>query len=366
MSKRSKRILPSRKPKAKNGKEEIKEIKKELQLIRKAGNMPRATKGQMTKSRRKGLGFTGKSIASGMANGIGATLRENPSTRDWPKVYMNPFLKLDARLPCWPARSSLCQYRFAQGYGTCNATGYGWVNLVPLNMICNDAAFITFSNSPGSGDGVNTGTGNGEAGCGGAYTTYSFVGDNAFAVRLVAFGVKIKYTGSQLNKGGFLTYFQNMPRGPVDTLTSTIIQSEKIEWKQYDFGDKFSQYNRMYTENDDSQYNTRDPVNFPDTPWIYDDFGTPSPENYNYMCATINAATANMPFEWHVAGHFELIGPLNNTTGISPPTVNTAKLEKTVNGASALRAKNTSQPDHTGENGIPWGAIATEIAIGFM
>lgn len=309
------------------------------------------------------MGITAKSVKSGLTRGIGATLRADPSTAAWPKVYMNPFLKTEARLPCWPVRASVCQYRFAQGYGHCNGNGIGWIACTPLNMICSDIAFAQIS-SQTTNDGIGIGTDIGSASCGGSYGSASFA-EGGFAVRIVAFGLKVKYTGSELNKGGFITYHQVTPRDTLDNMTATSIQSNMIDWKQYDFGNKFTQFNRLYTENDDSLYLKY--TGSSETPWQYDDFGTNAPENYNYFGCAINAATANMPFEWQASGHFEIIGPVNNTTGVASPMLNTALSEKTINLGSHLRSKDNTTPDHFGENGLKAALVGgLEMAAAFF
>lgn len=312
-------------------------------------------KGTMLSKRRGKKGLKGRNsvanqLSMGMSKGIGKTLSEEPSAAAFPRVYMNPFLKLDARMPIWPVRGTLCQYRQATAFGVCNANGVGYVSMYPINMICNDLT-MSFVSQITSGDGVNSAPGT-PVSCGGAYSAASFTGDDAFSVRIVAFGVRVRYTGTELNKGGFMTMFQFTPRQSCDTLTSTIIQSTQIDWKQYKFDNSWHQYNRALTESDDSLYLKRDPDTFPATPWIYDDFDANAPENFDYMCVCINGAAAGSPFEVQYAGHFEIVGPVNNTTGIRTGTLNTAKFEKSINLQSNLRSKDSTTPDHTGEGGI--------------
>lgn len=286
-----------------------------------------------------------RQMVSGMTKGVGATLREEQSTRDFPKVYMNPFLTLDARLPVWPVRSTLCQFRRATSLGKTNSDGNGWIVFSPMNMICNDVAFAAFSNEPSSANTINGVGPEGYTTAGGAYAVSNFYGSDSFSVRLVAFGFKLRYIGTKLNEGGYVTFNQMCPRATMDGMTSTDIQSKYIEWKQAKFDSNWKQFNRLYTENDDALYMNKREDTDPQYQWAYDDFVDANTENHAYIGAYINGAAANQPFEVMSAGHFELIGPLNNTTGVATTTLNSTKHEQIVSKAAKLRTvDNTMKP----------------------
>jgi len=152
-----------------------------------------------------GKGTVGRQISTGINKGVGFALRENESARNYPKVYMNPFLKMDARLPIWPVRQTLCQFRTATAFGLTNPSSKGWVIMNPINMICNDLDFA-FTSLTTSADTAGDGGGTAVS-CGGAYTAASFDSGGGYSVRIVAFGVKVRYTGTTFNKGGFATFY---------------------------------------------------------------------------------------------------------------------------------------------------------------
>jgi hypothetical protein len=220
---------------------------------------------------------------------------------------------------------------------------------MPANMICSDLSFAFYSTTA-SGDNIGS-AGGSTATCGGGYTTDSFT-EGGFAMRIVAWGFKVRFIGTELNKGGFITFHQMCPRNSMDTLNSTLIQSQFADWKQYPFCNRFEQFNRLYTELDDSLYmNMRadsDPANL----WYYDDFSDQNQENVNYIGCYINGAAANVPFEVMVCGHYELIGPLNNLSGVASTTVNSAHLEKVTTKAALLRGVNNTTRDHSGDGGF--------------
>lgn len=305
-------------------------------------------------------------LRNGMRQGIGKTLREEPSAAAWPRVYVNPFLKMDARLPIWPVRATLCQFRQASIFAHCNEDGNGWATFWPANMIANDLAFVQYTDGPTcnsnigiiSGEPAETKT----AFCGGQYVLGSFIG-GGYAMRIVAWGFRVRYTGKELDKGGFITCHQMVPRASMDNLNSGSIQSTFSDWKQLPFNNKWIHFNRLYTENDDGLFlNGREGE--VDDPWFFDDFDSASPENKNYISLYVNGATASVPFEIQVAGHYEIIGPLNNQAGVVTTTINTAKHEKVVNIVAQKRSAGNTVPD-SGEGilGKIGGVLETGMAI---
>jgi len=332
-------------------KQVVKEIKKEIK-INERKPMPRQRQPRRNNAVRAGTGV-GRQISSGMRNGIGRTLAKEPTAANFPKVYMNPFLKIDARLPIWPVRSTLVQMRLDTILTSCNGNGNGYVLFSPANMICNDLGYAYYSNATTPD---LMGFSNGPAFCGGAYSADSFQ-EQGFSMRIVAFGFKIKYTGRNDDSGGFITFQQQCPRDTLENQDSTTIMGYSPDWKQYSFNDKFKQFNRLFTENDDSLYMNRQELQPDQFFWCYDDFGTNNPENYYYIGAYINGAVPSAKFEVQVAAHFELIGPTNNTIGVKATQIDTKSVEKVVNTGAALRSHDNYTPD--------W-AMAGEILGGLL
>lgn len=296
-------------------------------------------------------------MSSGMSKGIGRTLREEPSAAAWPSVYSDPFLQIDARLPIWPVRATLCQMRKATVLNAhTNGNGNGWICFVPANMICNDLAFAFYSNLT-TGDPIADGSYT-TLNCDGAYTAESFQG-GGFSMRIVAFGFKIRYTGTELNKGGFLTYHQMCPRNALNGQTASSIQSSFQEWKQTKFDNNLKLFTRLYTENDDGMYMNLQILDEEFPQWSYDDFATANSENIAYIGAYVSGAAPNQPFEVQIAAHYEIIGPLNNTTGVKSTTMNTQKHEKAINLNAQVRSKDNSTM------GVSLGTIA-EVGLGIL
>jgi hypothetical protein len=342
-------------------KRQVKEVKKEIKKeVRKSNRRQRRRAGATTTIIRNPAGQKrnqlmqtkgggrlmarnlDRQLVGGLKNGIGATLREEPSAAAWPKVYVNPFMTIDARLPIWPVRSTLCQFRSQTIKGQTNDKGNGWITFWPSNMIMNDVSYATFTNA--STDANEIGPASGSAVCLGQFSSSSFHGDGSYSMRVVAWGFKIRYLGTELNKGGEVVCLQMMPRASMDTMTSTQMQAGYLEWKEGTFDNKYKMFTRLYTENDDGLYQNivmEDSV----PQWQYDDFGTTNSENFNYISAYITAAAINQPFEVQVAGHYEIIGPLNNQTGVTSTTLNTQKHEKTVSKVALQRtATNQFKP----------------------
>jgi len=298
-----------------------------------------------------------RQMSSGMHKGIGRTLREEPSAAAWPSVYVDPFLQIDARLPIWPVRSTLCQMRKATVLDAhTNANGNGWICFVPANMICNDLAFAFYSNLT-TGDPIASGSYT-TLNCDGAYTAASFIG-GGYSMRIVAFGFKIRYIGTELNKGGFITYHQMCPRNALNDQTASTIQSSFQEWKQVPFDNKLKMFTRLYTENDDGMYMNQQILDEDFGQWSYDDFATANSENIAYIGAYVSGAAPNQPFEVQIAAHFEIIGPLNNTTGVKSTMMNTQKHEKAINLSAAVRSKDNTTM------GVSLGTIG-EVGLGIL
>lgn len=108
-----------------------------------------------------------------------------------------------ACIPTWPATPSSRIVTKCRGVATVGTAGYGWVVVYPWSMAASDAAAVWYTGASytGSTFAGSTTTGVTSTSPNSPFTT-STIGDNSAIYRLVACGVRMRYTGSELNRGG--------------------------------------------------------------------------------------------------------------------------------------------------------------------
>lgn len=272
-----------------------------------------------------------------------------PSTAAFARVYTDPFLKMDARLPLFPVRASLCQYRYAEFNMLANSSGNAWAAFQPMNLVTNNQPAVVYTNGPGASNTIlSTATNTATVVGGGPYTGADF-NPGSLAVRLVAFGYKINYTGTELNAGGTVTLFQKNPRTTVNGMDQSSICSQYTEWKQYPIiRGKVYQYNRLFTDSDDAWYSNFAVEQASPQLWTYTSNPNASnEESSQYMCIYVSNPTAGATYRVQVAAHYEIVGRINNTIGTSITHVDTVGHTQVVNLVAAKRSIDTTTPDHT-------------------
>lgn len=135
-----------------------------------------------------------------------------PDVRNFARVYVNPFLKLPARLPVWPVTVTQMLATHVSGSGVLNENGIGWVISSAMHGIVNNLPQVTYTSASTA---PNTTTwASGTVGTTGAFSNSPYTYDDfiftpqttypTYLGRPVAHGLRVRYTGTELNKSGLV------------------------------------------------------------------------------------------------------------------------------------------------------------------
>lgn len=298
----------------------------------------------------------GSQLSSVVKNGVGATLRAIPTTRDFARVYLDPFSRHGARIPDFPVMPSTLirvEHEFTM---TATINGYGWSLFQPINMIRGDVPYVWFTTGGTAPPSFATsGTNVSFTQAPSPYTTASFEdvsdGGGGLATRIVSFGIKVLNISALQNKGGKIYFAQEDAR-----LNNTLIGGDQTTlvrypgYKAYPIGnDKNHYYHRMITDRADLLYNI---VFKEDGQWHYVDSvsisGNASAEDTPYMGAYFSGSATTQPetFNVQVCAHFEVIGQTINTPGLGVTKSDSKGLENIQSAASHTRLSSPDHKDH--------------------
>lgn len=289
-------------------------------------------------------GDYGGQLTNVVQKGLGATLRMYPETINFAEVYTDPFSIKEARLPFLPIYSTKVVRSIVRANGAIGTNGFGFVQCVPMWGATTDVPSVYFSGS--SFTGVATAL----AGTGVLNTTATKIGYtsssydvsniNSFAVRCVSYGVRVKYTGTELNSAGEWFAAQSNPRVSLNGFSSDALRKVQGH-KSSTFADReWHVYTRMITSRMDAEYmqlngGVWNPTCFP---------GTITYELNPYM-AVIIQGTAGGTFDIEVAGHYEVIGPNLDVEKVG--RCDEFNAQSIVSTGMKLRHKDNTTVDHT-------------------
>jgi hypothetical protein len=264
-------------------------------------------------------------------------------TRDFLLAYFDPFRKGPISLPYPPMVSHQNILSIANGSSVTNADGIAWITIKPCLAMINDIHFGSVSGST-SGDTINFGaSGSTDIYSSSPYgsTDFAYGDTDDYTGRVVAQGIRVRYTGTTLNAAGDCYTLQLQSRTNEASVNTFNVASIKAQpaWKEAEFvRNRWHTLARQIQDPSDFMYLTYNSGNFcyANNPSI------PSLDMANNMCIYIQA-TPSVPFEYEIFTHFEICGP-------DLPTRRTIRsnhraVEEAQNNASLLRFNNTTTAD---------------------
>jgi hypothetical protein len=288
----------------------------------------------------------GSQLKSIIENGYGKTLQMMPSTREFLKMYGNPFNKEPAKLPIYPVLPTQSTYSTVQGTLKTNNNGIGWIVLYPGWSPMSDATCAVASIGALSGDAVQPipGPSNMAFSSNSVYTVADFKVSGQKAYRIYSLGVRIRYKGTMFNSAGSCYCVQTTQRDDVTGYTLSDIQKNQ-SWKTYPVNNsRWHSLSRHLTSKMDENFN------------LVDTSGLSNVQVYEYL--TNVQCIDNAPnmliyitadplqtFEFEIQSNFEVKGRNLNYHSIAME--DTQGVAKVVEGYSRLRVKDTTTPDHS-------------------
>jgi len=211
-----------------------------------------------------------------------------------------------AEPPSVPSRCQLSQKvkTFNRGSFSTGTTGYGFIQVVPPVMIVNDSAAVNFTTATSVGTastagGSFTNTSNGGNGNSPFATASYGTTVSTLAWKLVGCTLYLKYSGTELNRGGDLVLVEEPNHKSLNTLsynTSMNFDFAKRvpmgnDWVHISFTPNALSSSTIL--NDDTDFNTYNPTTFS-----------------NYLGAYVNTAGAPQPLDYEVYCWFEVVGSI--------------------------------------------------------
>ena len=143
-------------------------------------------------------------------------------TQKYARAVADPFEAAVCGIPSYPSLPSLKKKVWVKGtFATSGTTGFGFIAADPRASIVNDVGAVIFSDASYTHSHArNTSFGSVTAVSNAPYTTAQLdSASDGVSFRVVASGLRIRYIGSELNRGGFKI-------GLVDPTNSTIIDRQ--------------------------------------------------------------------------------------------------------------------------------------------
>lgn len=263
------------------------------------------------------------------------------------EVYTQPFTDKSVSLPVYPLESHQTMVFKANGTGTTNANGYGYISCNWANFAASTVPCVAVSNGAGPDNWAVAGAGVTLVNSNSPYALTDFdLGQTQpeYQMRIVAAGVRTKYIGTTLNQAGICGCIQltksqvadvagmnfadvkrqpgykerNFDRGWC-TATRHIQSPADYEYQGYDVGTGFWTYTPLFST----------------TAVSMDSF-------YNTGCYI--KCEANAPFEWEAICHIEVIGPKLMTR--KSVADNTPFVNSVVQTYKKIREQDNFTPDH--------------------
>jgi len=281
----------------------------------------------------------GNQLSNIMSKGYGNTLAMYPGTLNFAKVYTDPFLTETARVPVFPIVSSSLEKYYATGKGHCNASGNGWIAVIPL-MFASNATSYNVSTTL-TGDPINSpGFAFGSSSSPHALSAY-YTDDGTYAVRVVSIGIRVRYIGSTLNAAGTCLTCQASPLGDgVSGLNYTTIK-QLPGFKEYTFRDtSWHSVTRHIEAQQDTFFAEYDLAT---SRWVFPN-STAHPYDENLRIGVYMACEPNQAFEYEISAHYELTGTNLVRRGVTTP--DTAGFEHVVGTMSERRQRDNTTKDH--------------------
>lgn len=273
----------------------------------------------------------------------------------------NPFTGPMGCVPTFPGLSTRKMRCFCRGYMVTGTMNYGFVAADPLSCVTNDQDTIAFTAATYTGNSIELShpmvptVGVAFASTNSDFSFAEFDDPGGASARVVGFGIRMKYVGTELNLGG--SYF-------------SLQQPNHQSIQNYNIND-FGEYNEckkadvqrgqwitlLYKPSLTSELNLSSANNFPSISFTS---GTYSFLNSFYMGVLVISALPAQPFMWEIFGVYEISGGLVRGKspsevdyhGFSKVTSHTAASDFDHNGghkSEGLMARLESSLERTGE-----------------
>lgn len=281
------------------------------------------TKARVVK--KKALGsinnFQGQ-VNSMFKKGIGRTLSSIPEMQEFGKAITNPYDRsLSPAIPIFPIQASQKVVCWAIATGKTNANGIGYVGCAPINGISSQAACMVVSDGTNLDD-YSPPNGMQPINSNSMYAFDSFQyntgeNENTHSARPVAVGIRVRYTGTNLNKGGRIFVGINPNR-----LNNSFgfQMTELSAWtgmRDLPVDNEWHGVQRHIDRQEDFLFQS---FNKDTGAWCYNNDQTMiSLDNMPNMVIFIQTSAGSQPFQVEFVGHYEVIGRnLPNSSIVMP------------------------------------------------
>lgn len=229
----------------------------------------------------------------------------SPCARDYLSVLENPFSGKVACVPQFPSIPSRKVRYWAKGVAHTGTAGVGFVALNPFvswNEVLADPARSVYYTGP-TFAGTTTSYSLGTTGVSAASLNSEYISTSNYKYRLVAAGLRVRYAGTELNRGGRVFCLEE----PDHATTSGFSMSS------------IGQYDTHRVFRPDQQW--KSVTHHPADEDEFDYFTPTVAGNLHYLLIMMEAADAatTLAFEWEVDCIYELIGPV--VRGLTPTPV---------------------------------------------
>lgn len=359
--------------------------KKQIVVIKKKNQKPKKkvlvdynTKKNKVRGTMRVSNFGGQ-VKGAMSMGFGKYLNSIPSVSRFGEVYRDPFTKNSARLPVWPVNDTYLIRSTVRAVGKTNGNNYGCCSIWSMNGAVNDNAFLVYSDGTAGDDFEPFQPGMAQANSNSPFSISSFdftdgENTNTHSARIVSVGIRVRYIGTNLNKGGRVVMGINPNR--MNSIYP-ISLDDITRWpgfKDLPFDDKWHGLHRQIDLNEDFFYQAHDKTVNTGNGWCYNnDVTATSQDAYNSMIIIVQSAGPEQPFEIEVVGHYEIIGRNLPNTSISVPHDNAVKMLVTGKKALDRQSSTTDMIVPSGNNdsffskiGGALGDVGKELLFGSL
>jgi hypothetical protein len=156
-------------------------------------------------------------------------VRLSPCANDYAKTLADPFSATSACIPSYPPLLTRKMQVFVKGVISTGSTGAGMIYADPLNAIANDTPCIWYSTSAYTANIFAAQSFNSVSANSNSEYTASAVGTgpNQLSCRVVSSGLRIRYIGTELNRGGQIVAFHDPTHSTLNQRSLASVDGEQ-------------------------------------------------------------------------------------------------------------------------------------------